>query len=291
MPPPPNKPLDRPAQFRLKAYAVVFLAGLASEVKLRGEELDPVNDPHPDAARTRQIVDWMLADNPAQVEGYLRGELTITTLDFLENWQPSISDVTAAALNEGHLSAERIRQLIAPAIVHRRRLSAYHEAGHAVILWLEGNGQIPMSVGIGQLPMEGGQNWTILRPFSADFYLQPLATDPKDRQLAHLELQRIVAGEEMAKLVDPTYPGRVLAWADREEAHRLARKLVHEGWPTEQAQQIEADARAEVRGRLREANSRALVEALVSALLERSPLGEDEIRHVFSPAGGPLDSK
>lgn len=289
MPSRPSGRLDRPTEFALKAHAVVFLAGLAAELKIKGEQLDPVAESHPDAVHARQVVGWMLVADPSRVSGYLRGELTITTRDFLQNWHPSISDVVAAALREGPIGAQRIRELVAPAIEHRRRLSAYHEAGHAVILWLEGNGQIPLSVGIGDVPIEGGQNWTIVRKFSSQFHLLPVATDVSDRELAQRELERVVAGEEAASLVDPTYPGKVLAWADREEAQRLASKLAHEA-RQELAEKVEAEARAIVRRQLQDPKTRALVEALVSALLERSPLGEDEIRDLFTGVSAQEDS-
>lgn len=165
---------------------------------------------HPDAERAREVVRGMLAEHPNRLDGYVRGELTITTQDFLDNWQRTILDVVEAAVAEEILDAGRIRAIAEPAIQHRLRLQAYHEAGHAVSLWLEDDAQIPVAVDLGKLPGESGQNFTVLRPFSQRFYVEPLATDANDRMLARRELERVVAGEEMARLIDESDPVRSL---------------------------------------------------------------------------------
>lgn len=261
----------------------MLLAGIAVERKLKGEQLDAALEVHSDAKRARRIVEWMLADNLNRVDGYIRGELTTTTDDFLDTWQQVISDVVAASQAAEVLDADGIRVIVEPAVAHRRKLQAYHEAGHAVSLWLEGDGQIPLSVGLGKLPGESGQNFTVLRPFSREFYERQLATDAADLMLAQRSLERVVAGEEIARLIDEGYPGAVLTQSDRQQAARLARKLSSHGREDE-AKEVEANARATVRDRFQAPKERALVDALACALLMQSPLGQEEIYEVFKVA-------
>jgi hypothetical protein len=120
----------------------------------------------------------------------------------------------------------------------------------------------------------------VVRRYSPQFYQAGPATDPHDRELALPELEHVVAGEEMARLIDPNYPGAVRAREDRRVAQGLARKLQEQAGGRS-AETVEADARTTIRGRLREPRPRALVDALVTALLERTPLGEMEIRAVL----------
>lgn len=276
----PTRPTDLLERSVLKAFAVMFLAGPMAEFRTRGERLDAALDQNLDVVHSREIVSWVLTENPALLSAVMRGELTITTTDFLDVWSESISAVVSTSQREGTLSPDRTRQLLAPQIEHFRRLAAHHEAAHAVMLWLEGDGQVPLTIGLGRSPAESSQNFTVLRDFSREFYLAALATDPHDRELAVRELEHVVAGEEMALLLDPEYPGAVRAQGDRETAQRLAQKLADES--RRSAQMIEAEARATVRQRFQEPRPRALVESLAEALLERTPLGEDEIRGLLN---------
>jgi hypothetical protein len=281
----PTGPLDTRTESVLEAYAVMFLAGPAAEFKIWGAPLEAAEETHPDVARARQILSWMLPDDPWLLNEVLRKDLTKTITDFLDMWGDSVSTVASAALAQGSVTPEQTRQLMSPALEHARRLAAYHEAAHATVLWLEGDGQVPSSIEVGRLPNENSQNATVLQRFSRQFYDAHTATDPADRELAVREVEHVVAGEEMAKLIDPNYPGAVRARGDRRDAQRLARKLAD---PARQqsAEVIEATARAAVVQRLQDPQARALVDTLASALLAQSPLGEDEIRRVLKEAGG-----
>ena len=290
LPPRPTETTDLLTRSVLKAYAVMFLAGRMAELRMHGHDLDAAEDNHLDVVRAREIVGWILPDNPPLLSGVMRGELTITTTDFLDIWDRSISAVVATALRNGSVSPDQTRDILAPAIGHSRRLAAYHEAGHAVMLWLEGDGQVPLSIGLGQTPAESSQNFTVLRRFSEQFYLAPLAVHPEDRELALRELQHVVAGEEMAGLIDASYPGAVRARDDRQKARELARKL-DDAAGGQSPETIAARARASVRQRFQEPRPRSLVDALVAALLDKSPLGEDEIRHVLSAAEGAIQER
>jgi hypothetical protein len=260
----------------------MFLAGIAAERLSERKRLDTVvEEAHSDVTQARQMVVWALPSESASgVDAIMRGEIIITTGDFLKSWWESLSAVATAALQEGSLSAKRITAVVAPAIEQWRRLLSYHEAAHTVVLWLEGNDQLPQSVEIAKLPSEGGENAAIVRPFSGEFYIQRVATTERDRELAQWELERVVAGEEMAKLIDPSYPGEVRAVGDRKEAQRLARTLAGDGGHG-LVEKVEAVARETVRRRLQEPKARALVDVLASALLARGRLGEKEIRELL----------
>jgi hypothetical protein len=150
---------DRITQSVLIAHAVVFLAGPMADFRIRGQYLDAAEENHPDVVRSREIVSWMLTENPTSLSGIMRGELTINATDFLDIWDGSISAVVTATMRQGSVTSDQTRELVAPAIKHSRRLAAYHEAAHAVVLWLEGNQQVPTAIGLGRLPAESSQNF------------------------------------------------------------------------------------------------------------------------------------
>ena len=277
----PARPTGQPnsqTQSALMAPALVFLIGPMADSLSSNHYLDAAEDNREDVARSREIVGWILS-NGSRLRDVMRGELTINASDFLANWEHPIAEVAALARRQGVVTADQTRDLVQPAIDDYRRLSAYHEAAHAVGLWLEGNGELPPGIVVGKSPNEASQNLTFLRKFSQQFHRLPTISDPKDRELAFRELEHIVAGEEMAKLVDPKYPGPVRARNDRQEAQRLARKLAYGAGKS--AETIEADARSAVRQRFESADARALVDALATTLLAQGSLRETAIRRVL----------
>ncbi len=283
MPPRPTELANPLTRSVLKANAVMFLAGPLAQARLAGRELDAAESDDPDVVNARHIVEWLLGDNQALIAEVMRGEITITASDLLDNWRESIRAVASAAQERGSVSGEEIREIMAPAIDYYRRLAARHEAAHVVMLWLEGNGEVPLSVGVGRSPAEASANFPLMRPFTPGFYQAPHATDPQDRELARRELERVVAGEEAALLADAAYPGPVRARTDREEARRLAGKLAGAGHQ-EDAAAIEQEARANVREVLRTPAAQRLIDALVTALLEENSLGQEPIRQVLLAA-------
>src|ERR1700737_513299 len=209
MPPRPDAQPSALARSNLIAHAVMFLSGPLADSRTCRENVDAAEDRHPDVARAREIVSWMLSDRTAALSEIMRGELTINATEFLDMWESSISAVVAAALQRGSVTPDQVQGLVAPAIEHSQRLAAYHEAAHAVTLWLEGDHQVPTAIELGRSPAESSQNLPVVRAYSREFYQAPVAINARDRELAVRELEQVVAGEEMARLIDPNYPGAV----------------------------------------------------------------------------------